>query len=369
MNYLSRRASGFIYLYFILAGVAIQAIYILENSFGRILVEYFPTIHFLLVYILPLIVLIIPFIIMARRKYPIMTLVRIKNISFIQFITVIFLAVLIYLFSRTANSLILKCFYALFSHQNVSCFTSDSNITWSFWPNVISACLIPAIVQGLIFPGTIQSGFHAFKPFKSSLIVGMLYALYVQINMLYVSPLSIVYYIPDIIVYFSICHICFRSDSVIPGILSIFIYHLLKCVDFGDWLYKVCLLPLGVSDNLTAVIFMTLSIIVGGLMIWKFPKNNKTMKVLNKRYFKESFRNIKTSLSRLTWLPGETENRVPTVENTEREISDDNQDINNETVIYPEDSEKQKKNTGFIISIAILVFLFIANVVLYMVFK
>jgi hypothetical protein len=369
MRCLSRRFSGFIYLYIVLAGVAIQAIYILENTFGRILVEYFPMIHFMLYYIIPLAVLIIPLIIIARRKYPITTLLRINTFSFVQLISVVFLAVLIYLFSRTADSLISKWCYALFSNYNVSCFTADNNVTWAFWPNVISACLIPALVQGLIFPGVIYSGLRDFKPFKSSLFVSMLYALYIQINMLYVSPLSIVYYIPDIIVYFSICYICFRSDSVIQGIFAIFIYHLLKCVDFADWLYKVLLSPLGVSDILTAVIFIVLSIVLGGFLIWKFPKNKKIAKVLNKRYFRESFSNIRNSLSRLTWLPGETESRRPAMENTEKEISGDKQDINNEIVIYPDDTEKQKKNTGYIISISILVFLFVANVVLYLVFN
>lgn len=354
MRYLSRRFSGFVYLYVVVAFLIMQVIFILQNSFRIFIIPYavLQPIGYLLI-------ISIIFIVLAHRKYPMAQLLHINTFSFKQFISVIFLSICIYIFSRTVNTFIAKWSEAFFYHYNGSYFSSNKG---EIWPYLITSCLIPALVQGVIFPGIIQSGFHGFKAFKSCLLAGILYVFFLQINSLLISPFSFVYYLADFIVCFTFCYICLRSSSIIPGVIAIFFFYFLSCIRCLDWFYNNILSPLGFSDVLAIAAFLTVSIVLGGLLIWKFPKSNKSSKALDKQTIIDSFRTVKKSLSKLTYLP-EDALQSPVNELVEKKAeASENEGV--EAIIYPDDSEKQRKNTGFIIAVSLLTFLIIADVVL-----
>lgn len=339
MQHLSRRFSGFVFLYIVIAGLMFHAVIILSLIFPEF---YKPIsgvplrlIRFLFIYLFPLIFI-------SARRYPLLKLLRVKTFSLKSLWFTLGISIFLFLFVRMLGFLVSGLMSTAMNPEGpVFYFSSSYHNVWWY---VISYCLIPALLEVMVFQGVIQSGLQGLKPLRSCLYTGLLFALFMLIGSLFMGYLNFVNFIPLVIIGFVISYVSTKAGSVIPGMITVFLLYFLNYADIEDWFYFRCLMPLGISENLAVIILAMLSVIIGGILLVKMPSAtaSRTLNIPSPRKIIIKLIKSRENLKR-SWLWREEDNAArPAEEQRLPEISEPD-----ERLVYPDDSEKQKKGIGF----------------------
>lgn len=266
MRHLSRRFSGYAYLYmaiaFIVTPLAISLpmldIYRLPDDLS----------YSLALFISYFIIFMPPLSMVAVRKYPITRVLRINAFSPKYVWYSIGIGVCLFLFIHLFNQLVSNLIGSLMPYSEPHYFGSSFHF---LWPYLLISCLIPAILMTIAFQGIIQSGLFGGKPLKTCLAVGLLYGLLLTGANAIIGATVI-----NVFMYaiggFAFSYIAVQSGSILPAMIASFTYYLFSYGDFEDMLYQYCLAPLGIGENVAAFGLLALAIVVGGLLIIKMPR-------------------------------------------------------------------------------------------------
>ena len=358
MQHLSRRFSGYVFLYVAIASIVTQVTYAITASFpftfGYINYTLFRLAFKLLIYIPPLIAI-------SVRKYPFARVLRLNTFPAKYAGYAIGLGVCVFLFLHLLSALISNLFGTLVYQIELDVFDNSFH---SIWPYILTSCLIPALLEVPVYQGAVYSGLHAVKPLKACLLVGMLHGLVVTGSnaVMGVSAWTIIYYA---ILGFTVSYIALQSGSILPAIIALFSCYLFGYADLEDLLYQYVLSPLGISQTAAAI---GLLIIAGGfglLLILKLPRVTTEGNPLRRPSFKE-FRQKLTQ----PYIPA-PKNETPEAEEVIQEpaAAEEAEDAVLETaepteaaVFDPGDTAK-RRNLGFIIGSALLAALVLASLI------
>lgn len=269
MQHLSRRFSGYVFLYVVITSLIWLVVSNLAVTFG--IGYYFFENHATLIILLFRFAIFAPPLVVALRRYSARDTLRIHPFTLRQLAFTFGIAVCVYFALTTIGILLDKLNTAILYPD----FADFSNHYFSvralpFWPQLFTNCMIPSILAGTVYYGIILSGFHQMPPLKACLTVGLLYAL-VQFEM--------TAFIPNALLGFVLCYITLRANSVIPGVIAAFLYLLLKDFALAGRLYFSVLSPLNIGENAAAIIMAIVFILFGGLLL---------VKMSSKRYEKGS---------------------------------------------------------------------------------
>ena len=348
MQHLSRRFSGYAYLYMAIAFIVTQLAIGLEmmdiyrftggsSSSLALLISYF-------------IIFLPPLIMVAVRKYPMVRVLRINAFLPKYVWYAIGIGGCLYLFVHLFNSVINNLIGTALNQMQQGYFSSSSPY---LWPYVLTS-LIPVFFQVIAFQGIVQSGLHSVKPLKACLMVGLLFGLHiVGANALMgVSTLNL---IGNTIWGFVLCYIVVQSGSIFPAMIGSFSFYMFGHGHFEDMLYKYCLSPLGVSESVSVIGLLALALILGGLLIVKMP-HSEAGKPLRLKL--PSFKGFRQKL---------TQPYLPVPENAPKEVAPEPAapkpvDPLTEAANAAGDTAKNK-NVGFIVGGVLLAALSIASLV------
>jgi hypothetical protein len=198
-----------------------------------------------------------------------------------------------------------------------------------------------------MFRGIVQSGFSDIAPFKACLFVGLLYGLMFS---------NTTDFIPYAVFGFVLSYISIKTGSIISSIITSFLYQLFKLIGLNGLIYRYALSPLGVGENIIAFVLIIVSITIGGILLKSMPDTSKSARPLHMpsaRRIMEALRNFRHKLQ-LSYLPDDT-SQDKTKKESWKPVADESSDaklLNEE--VFPDNSPKQNKNTGFIIGGVIL---------------
>lgn len=354
MVHLTRRFSGYVFLYVAIASIVIQVVIFLMLNMIRFLGDNVLTIVNL---ISLLIVFLPPLIMIAVRKYPISQTLRIKTFSLKYVWYSIGIGICLFLCIHFLTSLISNLISTTVYQMEPAYFGSTYH---SLWPYVLTSCLIPVFLETMFFQGAVQSGLYSVKPLKACVIVGILFGLLVGGANAIVG--SSAFAILCLAIYgFALSYISLQAGSIIPSMIAGFSYYLFSYADLEDMLYQYCLSPLGISEIAAAVGLLILGAVTGGLLLFKLPKTQDEAKPLSMPSLSD-----KKIRDRLTqpWIPAPLDKETqaaeepPSVDMTTAPVA--------ETPVFPQEpigtgEEPLKgKNRGFIIGVVLLTVLTLA---------
>jgi membrane protease YdiL (CAAX protease family) len=275
MRHLTRRFSGNMFLYVVIATIITQLILGLSVNFG-LWFESFQQNATLIILLTQLLIFIPPIFAIVVSHYPWREALRIRAFPLSQFwftigITIcacFALSTIGILIDQLQNTILYPDFTASSSYFNIG----TPSILYIF-----TGGLIPAILEGAVYCGAILSGFHQMKPLKACLAVGLMYAL-VQFNL--------ASFITYTLLGFVLCYITLRTNSIFPGIIASFLYLLMNRYTLTGRLYYSTLSPLGIGENTAAIIIAVVFILLGGWLLVKMPdkkyENGNAKRALDK---------------------------------------------------------------------------------------
>ncbi len=266
MRHLSRRFSGYAYLYMAIAFIVTQLaislpmleVYRFPEGFGSslaLLISYFIT-------FLP------PLVMVAVRKYPMARVLRIHAFSRKYVGYSIGIGVCLFLLIHLFNQLVSNLIGTLMPYGEPHYFISGFH---SLWPYILTTCLIPAVLMTIAFQGIIQSGLHGGKPLKTCLAVGLLYGLLLT-GANAILGVTVTGIFLRVIIGFVFSYIAVQSGSILPALIASFTYYVFSYGYFEDMLFQYCLAPLGIGESIAAFGLLALGLIIGGLLIVKIPR-------------------------------------------------------------------------------------------------
>lgn len=354
MKHLSRRFSGYIYLYVAIAFIVTQAVI----GLTMMDVRYSPNVSFTVMKLISMLITYLPLlVIIAVRKYPVTQTLRIKTFSVRYVWYSIGIGICLFLFIHFLNLLVSNLISTIAYQMEPDYFHSSYH---SLWPYVLTSCLIPAFFETMIFQGAIQSGLHCVKPLKACLTVGILFGLLIAGSNSIIAGSSVSTVLYFAIYGFSLSYISIQSGSIIPGMIAGFTYYLFSYGDFEDLLYQYCLSPLGISELVAAIGLLVLAAVIGGLLLFKLPKTHTAAKPLSMPSL-----SIKKIRDRLTqpWLPVPLDKETqaaetPSVDMAAASVAEA-QVIQQGPLSSGGDTAKNK-NRGFIIGVVLLAVLALA---------
>jgi len=208
------------------------------------------------------------YIYLLKREYKVVRLLRINPFPLKYLFYTIGISICMYLFASAFDSLTITLIYqdpfsAFFAIGETSIWTSAA-----YW-------LISGVVIGIVFSGIIQPGLQISKPIKSCLITGFLYALFCICDSILFSEFSFSKLISFTACGFVFCYLSIKANSVIPAVISFIVFQLLNSIGLLDWYYSFSLYPLGLNYVTLIAIIAAVSILIGGFVLWKMPDNNK----------------------------------------------------------------------------------------------
>ncbi len=235
MQHLSRRFSGYVFLYVAIASIVTQTITALIMA-GVIPAQNGTYSASLL--ISRLIIFLPPLIFIAVRKYPLARVLRLNTFPMKHSWYAIGLGVCVFLFLHMVTALLNSLYASVVSQIEINAFYIFGKSFHSIWPYVLTSCLIPALLEVPVYQGAVNSGLHAIKPLKACLLVGLLQGLVVVGSNATIgaSVLTIIYYAT---LGFMISYIALQSGSILPAILASFVYYLLSYADLEDLFYNI----------------------------------------------------------------------------------------------------------------------------------
>jgi membrane protease YdiL (CAAX protease family) len=269
MRHISRRFSGYAFLYVAIASIATQTAIGLTMVGVYLIPDYLN--GTLGIFLSKLIIFLPPLILVAVRKYPLARVLRLHTFSakYAGYATGI--GICLFLFVHSFN-LLLSTPIALILNQPYTLFGDFSP---SLWPYILTSCLVPALLEVAVYQGAVQSGLHDVKPLKACLLVGLLYGL-VTVGSYAVMGSALWSIIGAALIGFTLSYIALQSGSILPSMIAAFVYYLFNCGNFENMFYKYCLLPLGVSELAAAIGLLILSGGIGVLLIIRMPRSRDT---------------------------------------------------------------------------------------------
>lgn len=258
MQHLPRRFSGYVFLYVTIASLV--WIVLFNLALWGISFDFNQQNPTLIRLIFRLIIFVPPFVAVALSKYPVRDALRIHAFPLTHLWFAIGMAICAYLSLSMLQKLLNQTQLMLLHPEfgPVQMF-SVHQITW---PYLITGCLIPVLLEGTTYNGAIFSGLRQMRPLKACLTVGLLYAL---------IQYSLSSFIPNALLGFILCYITLRANSIIPGIITAFLYEIMTHFTVADRLYFSMLSPAGIGDSTAAVIVAVAFILLGGLLLIKMP--------------------------------------------------------------------------------------------------
>ncbi len=345
MPHLSRRFSGFVFLYIVIAYFVFAVLFNLGIYFSSTINSFFVENYTLFMLLFRLVIFLPPIIFIAAKRYPAAGILRLNTFSGRQLFFAVGLSIFIYLFIRTFGSMLENLFYGLFLpdfHQQNYFHTEG----FSILPYILTSCLIPAILYELTFRGAVQSGFRNISPLRACFIVGILYGLF-QMDFLLLIQYTVFGFV--------LCYISNKTNSIIPGMFTAFLVLFFSIINLDGLLYYGVLSSIGISQGLTAFFVALVSIIIGGLLLWKMPYTGDSSRPIKMSRVRAFFRKLLELRRRYqdSFISDHDENEDRTADKQQENIVSEPASLNKE--IYPDEGPKQNKNTGFIIGSIVLI--------------
>ncbi len=261
MQHLSKKFSGYAYLYTVIASVVWLVLSNLAFTFGGSLS--FVIAHAALIHLLFRFLIFLPPIIVIAVKHSPREVLRIRPFTFAQLMFALGIGICAY-FALTIVSTLLDKLSTALINPDWADFSGRyfPSHTFAIWPYLFTACLLPAVLEGGIFQGAMLSSLNGTRPLKACLTVGLLYAL-VQFDL--------AAFIPNALLGFALCYITLRSGSVIPAVSASFVYLLMERLSVTPWLNFHAFSPAGLSENTAAIILAVAFLLLGGLLLVKMP--------------------------------------------------------------------------------------------------
>ena len=261
MRHLSRRFSGYVFLYVVITTIVIQGIWYLGLYFEQAFL--FVSQHGTILFLLRRFIFILPIIAVAIKRYPMRQVLRVHAFRLSQLGYTLGIAACMYFSMYALNALLSKLHYAImYPYFSI---VSDYYFTVSrtpVWPDLFTSSLVLVILEGFVYQGVLLSGCWQMRPHKACLTVGLLYAL-VHFNL--------ISFIPSAILGFTLCYITLRANSIFPGMIGYFLYLLLDHLNIAYRLNQYVLSPIGLGENAAAVIAAVVFILLGGWLLVKMP--------------------------------------------------------------------------------------------------
>lgn len=342
MQRLSRRFSGNLFLYAVIGQVVFNIFYYVWAYFNLYALNANAT---LLVLFFRLLIYLPPVIIIAVRKYPVLHILRINTFKGRQIFFVTGISICIYLFVSLFGRMFESLPYSFIDpYMHLNYF---SGMGFSLWPAIFTSCLVPAVLYELMFRGVVQSGFSDISPIKACLIVGILYGLMYS---------DITGFISYTVFGFVLSYISFKTGSIIPSMVTSFFYQLFKLINLKYLVYRYLLSSLGVGEDIIAFVLVMVSIIIGGVLLIKMPDTSKSVRPLripSASRTTQAFRDFRHKLQ-LSYFPDDTDQNNKENKIKEPVVNESFDAKLFETGTYPDDSPKQRRDTGFITGVVIL---------------
>jgi hypothetical protein len=345
MHYLSRRLSGLIYLYIVIASLIHSIVFnfFYTDFLGRN-ASLFTLLFRIIIYLPPIIYIII-------KKYPLQRIARINKFTFKQLLFVIGISICTYVFVILFRSLIENLFISSLTSYSPEFFNSYG---FDLWPSILTTCVIYSLLHVTTFQGAVQSGFYKLNPLKACLIIGFLFSLLTG---------DFSKLLPYTLFGFVISYIVVKTNSIFSGIILGFFFYFFRQIGLESILYFNCLSPLSISQDIGVMILIALSVIFGGILLKKMPETTPSA---SKPFDKSVLCGLGRKILRfrksmqLSWYKEDNSQQAATQEKQPVQNSSFNTGI---ITIYPDDSEKQKRNTGLIAGIVIQVILLVIQIV------
>lgn len=339
MQHLSRRFSGFVFLYIVIAQLVYDVLFNLGVFYSVDRYGFIITLLFRLVIYLP------PIIFIATRKHSFSGVLRLNTFSGRQLLFAAGISIFIYLFMHSFGSMLENLFGQIFIPDFPINYFNGTWFTW--WPGLLTSCLIPAVLYELAFRGAVQSGFHNIKPLKACLFVGILFGLF---------QLSIFEFFQYAVFGFALCYISIKAGSIIPGMVTSFLVLFFKMIGLDSWLYSRFLSSIGMSEGLAAFIFAFISVVICGILLRKMPDTSNAVHPIRMPKIAHFFKKLVELRHRLqqSFLSDyvEDENKSGNKRPAANEADDP---VFSKQEIYQNNEPGENKNTGFIIGGIILI--------------
>jgi membrane protease YdiL (CAAX protease family) len=359
MQRLSRRFSGFVFLYVVIAYIAYTVLFnFVLTDFNTFLADN----STIIILIFRLVIFLAPIIFIAAKKYPATGVLRLNTFSIKQLLFACCLSICLYLFINTFGSIINNLYAGLFLPDLQLDYFSATG--FSIWPGILTSCLIPAVLYELIFRGAVQSGFRNIFPLKGCLFVGILFGLF-QLNLLDFLQYAVYGFI--------LCYMSNKSGSIIPGMLTAFLVLFFRVINLSGWLYFNLFAPSGMSQDWVALIMAFVSTMIGGLLLWKTPDTSNTSRPIGMPKIGKIGQLIKKLPEfrrrlQQSYLSDHAEDESK--ENKKRPANEPANTVLSVEEVYPNNGPGQNRNTGFVIGSIILtaltLFVFACSIIYYL---